>query len=177
MPIPCNTTTVLFSAFAALALVLPPAHAAGDERTHGASPLSAGGLQAKLFLTADEKALVRIWETSPTPPRLPVTERVRLGTSASTVIVFKGCETDATGRCDVGVDFAVTGPDGKAQNAGSASLWTRAPLGQKFMLGEASATLKFNGEEDLGAYTVRARLVDRVAGRQLELSAPLSVAR
>ncbi len=176
MPIFCNTT-LLLPAIAAFMVLLPPAHAAEYEVPQGASPHSAGALQAKLFLTADEKELRRIWEASPTPPRLPTTERVRLGHSASTVIVFKGCEANAAGRCEVGVDFAVTGPDGKAQNAGSASLWSSAPLGQKFMLGEASATLKFNGDEDLGAYTVRARVVDRVAKRQLELSAPLRVER
>ncbi|MBB6560763.1 hypothetical protein HNP48_003439 [Acidovorax soli] len=153
------------------ALTSLPVHAAEN----GAS--SPGGLQARLLLTADEKALRHIWETSPTPPRLPVTDRARLGASASTVIIFKGCAPDPAGHCDVDVEFEVAGPDGKAQNAGSAKLWSAAPLGQKFMLGAASATLAFHGEEDLGSYTVRARLSDRVAQRQLELSAPLRVER
>lgn len=159
------------AALTALTSLPAPAHAAGN----GAG--DPGSLQARLLLTADEKALRHIWETSPTPPRLPVTDRARLGASASTVIIFKGCTPDPAGHCDVDVEFEVAGPDGKAQNAGSAKLWSAAPLGHKFMLGAASATRAFHGEEDLGSYTVRARLSDRVAKRQLELSAPLRVER
>lgn len=174
---PLSLASVAVSAIAALTVTLASAQAAGDGMPRDLAARSAGGLQARLALTADEQELRRVWETSPTPPRLSVTDRVRLGTSASTVILFRGCQADAAGRRDVRVDFAVTGPDGKSQDAGSASLWSAAPLGQKFMLGAASASLAFHGDEDLGNYTVRARLVDRVAGRQLELSVPLRVER
>lgn len=174
---PLSPASAAVLAIAALAVTMAPAPAAGDEVHRGLAAGSAGGLQARLALTANEQELRRVWETSRTPPRLSVTDRVRLGMSASTVILFRGCQADAAGRCDLGVDFMVVGPDGKQQNAGSANLWSAAPLGQKFMLGAASATLAFHGDEDLGNYTVRARLVDRVAGRQLELPAPLRVER
>ncbi len=130
---------------------------------------------AQLSLTADEQALRKSWDTSSENPQLRVTDSVRLGSDVTTVLIFRGCMPDATGKCDVAVEFSLMKPNGKSVNGGTGSLWSSAPLPHKYMLGAASMTLAFNSKDDLGSYQVRAKVVDRVAARIVELVTPLRV--
>lgn len=130
---------------------------------------------AQLSLTADEQELRKTWDTSSENPQLRVTDSVHLGSGVSTVLIFRGCTPNPAGKCDVAVEFSLVKPNGKSVNGGTGSLWSSAPLPHRFMLGAASMTLAFNSKDDVGAYQVRAKVVDRVAERTVELVTPLRV--
>jgi hypothetical protein len=165
-----------------LMLALPQSAVAqaDDSRPDAAALRRDGPFMAHLLLTPDEAALRRHWAEAAAAgagaqPRLEATDTAAPGRSVSAVVIFTGCAPGAGGHCDVAVEYALQQRDGTRAALGSGVLWSQPPHTPRFMLGTTSLKLAF-GTQDRGArLRVLATVTDRVAGRSVALSAPLSV--
>lgn len=136
---------------------------------------SEGDFGVRIVLTPSEQRFCDTWDRSSTSPRLESTNSVRRGQKVSAMILFHGCSANAKGQCDAIVRFALVSPDGKATPAGEGPLWTKAPARGMILLSHASLTLGFDQSDRVGNYQVVATVIDRIAGKQIEVSAPLAV--
>jgi hypothetical protein len=162
-----------------LALLLPLAAAAAWLDGSG-KPLpetefmrSDGDLHAQLVITPDEAELRRAWTTSSRTPTLRIVDALKPGGRASAMLILRGCAPTAAGRCDVVVEFFVAMPGGKRIPAGGGPLWTSEPPADTLVLGAASMNFAFGTTDELGVYSVQAKVTDRVGNRTLELSRPI----
>jgi len=151
---------------------------AGKPLADTESMRSAGDFGVRIVLTADEEAFRQTWNSSRTPPKLIATDNVRLGGSASALLIFHGCSPNAQGVCDVVSEFTLESPDGSKTPAGGGAVWSGKPMQQRFLqLGQSSMTVGFDRSDPIGDYKVIANVKDKVAGRTLLVVARLRVTK
>lgn len=104
---------------------------------------------------------------------------VSQGSALSIFISFSDCAPNATGTCDVSVDFFVVHPDGLKKSGGSGVVWSGAPFSIPglSLLGQASLTAGFDKNDPIGDYKVLADVTDKVSGKVLHLSQGFKVTK
>jgi hypothetical protein len=94
-----------------------------------------------------------------------------------TFIVFKGCSGDASGNCNVTVDYETLEPSGKSYNqTKAAEVWVGHPPapGLALQLSVSGYGIVFEDKDPLGPYIVRAAITDHVAGVTLHTEQQLT---
>ncbi len=169
----------LVAVFLLLALLAPLAAMAGWTDGSGKpipdseSMRSNGDFLVQLIVTPDEVEVRKAWSTSSRTPALRTTDSVGRGVSSSAMLILRGCAPNAIGQCDVVVEFFVVTPGGKRVPAGGGPLWTSEPPAATLVLGSASLNFGFGATDEVGLYSVQAKVTDRIGRRTLELSRPL----
>lgn len=174
-----------FLAFLALLVALLPfatqsawVDATGKPIPDTESMRSTGDFGVQIVITADEAQFRQIWNSSKTPPKLSITNTVRLGGSVSALLIFHGCAPNAGGVCDVGSEFILEAPNGSKTPAGGGPVWSGKPMQQRLLqLGQASMTIGFDKTDPVGDYKVTANVKDRVSGQALSVVARLKVTK
>jgi hypothetical protein len=93
-------------------------------------------------------------------------------------IVFKGCRADASGNCNVTVDYETLAPDGKTYDSKKAAeVWVGYPPPPNLnpQLSVSGYGLIFEPKDALGDYGVHATITDHVAGITLNTEQVLTV--
>ena len=151
---------------------------AGNPVPDKPSMRSSGDFGAQLILTGNAEGFRKAWNATTGTPTLPSSSTVRLGQSISAVIVFGGCKAGVTNKCQVSVDFALLAPDGTKTPVGNGPVWSKeAPKPRILMLGDASVTVGFEKNDPPGIYTLIAKVKDRVANQNLQLTMPFTVTK
>ncbi len=134
---------------------------------------SSGPLISWLVLVADAEKLYTDWEKPAKFFHAEETETVARNAEINAFVVFGGCEADASGNCNVTVQFKVTAPDGSVY-ADSPKMegWVGRPAPPVDALQLCVDYLKAVLEpgEQLGSYRVVATVVDQNSGRKLSIS-------
>jgi len=147
---------------------------------HGRSPVVStyNKFTVLQIATTDPDQLVAEWQ-KPTPSvSLTTTTQAAIDQPIVTFIIFRGCRADASGNCDVTVDFETFGPDGRRyDNTRAVDVWVgHPPAGDTdFQLSETGYDVCFEGGDPLGAYRIHATVTDHVAGIALETEQMLTV--
>ena len=136
---------------------------------------SHGDLGVQIVLTSSEAKFRDTWNKSTAPPRLETTDTVRRGGKISALIVFHGCAAGAAGTCNAVVRFALVAPDGTVTPAGEGPLWAGPPVKGRMLLANASMTVGFDNSDKVGQYKVLATVIDKEAGKQLQVSVPFTL--
>jgi hypothetical protein len=139
---------------------------------------SFGDFGAQLVFTDDPDSLFETWER-PGPASLQhgVASAPRDADLVAAIFFF-GCTPDAKGFCQTTVRFTAFGPDrkpwGDPQNA---DLWSsRRPPGKGLMqLGIGTMGLVLDPDDPLGAYRVKAEVIDKVAKKTIVLERTVTV--
>ncbi|WP_041656014.1 hypothetical protein [Azoarcus sp. KH32C] len=134
-----------------------------------------GHFGAQLVLTPNEQRFAEALISEPRLPEALAVDSVRRGSSVAAVLIFQGCATDRSGKCDVVADFSVISPSGREMSGGSGALWSDAPVPGGLHLGNASIGLSFGDDDPVGRYHVIATVTDKVSGRQLMFDTPLTL--
>jgi hypothetical protein len=128
--------------------------------------------------TDDAKQLMAQW-TKPDPNvQIAATTKTTRHRPITTFIVFRGCQADPAGNCNVTADFAITGPTGKPYDqAKGAPIWVGhpPPPGNGLQLSATGLGIEFEDKDALGAYLVRVTVTDHVAGKVLHTEQSLTV--
>jgi hypothetical protein len=126
------------------------------------------GLGAQLVLTTAAEDLVRQWRESPTSaamstPTSATPSSVARGQMLNAFVVFGGCAPDASGRCDVMVDYLLIDPRGEVEaRRADLVLWRDvAPPAGMLQLAPASLAMRMDASDPSGEYLVRALIHDR----------------
>lgn len=135
---------------------------------------SNGDLGAMLVLSNDGEAFRRAW-ARPTPPQLKSTDKMRRGEKLTASVLYHGCQANAQGACDLAVHFSMVSPDGRVSPGGTGPLGDRPSPDGSVQLGQASLDVAFDHTDAMGRHVVRAVVTDRVARRQVALSAPIEL--
>jgi hypothetical protein len=150
--------------------------ASGKQLPETESMRSSGDFGVQLVLTPDEKRFRQAWFQEGTP-RLQSVDAIKIGSSASAMLLFHGCSPNPAGACDVVAEFALESPDGARTSAGNGPVWSSAPSPGLMQLGLASMTVGFDPTDLVGEYKLIANVRDNVSGRTLLLTARLKVAK
>lgn len=116
--------------------------------------------------TRDPDRLMASWNTPGDPPRLETQNSARRGETLEVFIIFQGCKGDAAGACRVTADYEVRKPDGSLYaNVKGAEIYRgKQASPATFLMSGSSLGLRFEPQDPLGGYTVKATVTDRVAG-------------
>ena len=135
---------------------------------------SNGNLGAMLVLSNDGEAFRRAW-ARPTPPQLKSTDKLRRGEKLTASVLYHGCQANARGACELTVRFNMVTPGGRVTAGGDGPLGDRPSPDGSVQLGHASLETTFDHTDAIGRYQVRAVITDRVARRQVALTAPIEL--
>lgn len=135
---------------------------------------SKNGFGLQMVVTADYEGFWKAWE-GPTPPHLPVTDRIERGKPVHAMLIFSGCKAAADGNCNLTAVYTITGPDGSAYGEPhTAKVWGGPPApGYNLQLSEGSLGLIVEPHEPLGRYTFKASVTDHVADLTVAVEAPV----
>ena len=144
------------------------------------SPVAAasGQFAAIQIATTDPDRLVADWQKPSTSVALVTTTHAFVNQPIVTFIIFRGCRADASGNCQVTVDFETFGPDGKRYDSTrGVNVWVGHPptADLSFQLSETGYDISFEPEDPLGSYHVHAIVTDHVAGIVLDTEQVLTV--
>jgi hypothetical protein len=164
---------------AVAALALAGGALAQDEPVEGQPGLaSSGGFSSIQFTHTDPQAVLEAW-AQPTPEaHIKSVARMKHGQAIYTFVVFRGCQTDAAGHCDLSADFEVFDPAGKpyVQQRGVRTWVDRPPSDPTgYTLGNGYMGLVVEAKDPPGPYRVRMALTDKVAGVTLHSEQTVTV--
>jgi len=138
---------------------------------------SSGDFAIMQVATTDAEKLISDWETPTAGANVATSERMARNQPIVTFIIFQGCKPDASGNCNVTVDYDTTGPSGKLyDHSASVPVWVgypAAPQG-RLQLSASGYGLRIEDTDPLGAYLVRATVTDHVANITLKTQAVLT---
>jgi hypothetical protein len=154
---------ILLSAGSALPAQL---HLNGTPAAPSPDRAESGGFAVLQLASNDPQKFHADWDMPTAGANLTTTSSTPRNKPIVTFIVFRGCRADATGQCNVTVDFNVIGPD-KSEYARQdrAPVWAGpAPNNQNFQLSQSELGLIIEDKDKLGPYVVRAAVTDHIAG-------------
>jgi hypothetical protein len=91
------------------------------------------------------------------------------------MIMFHGCVAGTAGKCNGLVRFSLVAPDGTITPGGEGPLWTGRPMRGQILLSNASMTVGFDKSDKVGKYKILATVIDKEAGKQLQVSVPFTL--
>jgi hypothetical protein len=123
------------------------------------------GFGVLMLVTSDYEGFWKAWEGS-TPPQITTTEEVTREQPVHAVLLFSGCRAAADGNCNVTMELAVTGPNGKPYGETfKGKVWSGPPAAQyNLQASESSLGFILEPKDQLGAYALKATVTDHVAG-------------
>ncbi len=139
---------------------------------------SQGNFAVAQISTNDAQKLMADWETVTPVVQLVSSTRTVRNKPIVTFIVFKGCQADAAGNCNVTVDFDTFDPSGKDyDHTKAAKVWVGrlAAPNLSLQLSEAGYGLVFEDKDPVGAYRVVATVTDHQSGVSLRTEQVLTV--
>lgn len=129
-----------------------------------------GAFGVMQIATTEPEQLIAAWG-KPTPAVAMVgATTARRNQPIVTFIIFTGCRADASGACNVTVEYNTLDPAGKAYAPPmSAEVWVGrpAPPDRALELSVSNYGMVFEDKDPLGAYRVKATVTDHVAGLTL----------
>lgn len=137
---------------------------------------SAGTFGAMLLLTDKPAEFLVAWE-SPETPTIETTEIAERGKPLFAFVVFLGC-AEVLGVCNSSVDFTVFRPDGgEYASHKDLELWQNLPGPPKdaLQLGVGYLGVGIEPDDPAGKYTVKAKVRDLIAGRDVEIQQHFTV--
>ena len=141
------------------------------------SVASSGDFGVMQIATTDSDKLVAEW-LKPTPGvTVETSTQTPRNQPIVTFIVFKGCRADASGNCNVTVDYETLDPTGKSYDVTKAAeVWVGRPPApdNNLQLSVSGLGLIIEDKDPLGAYLVRAAVTDHVAGITLRTEQTLT---
>ena len=120
------------------------------------------------------------WQKKTATVSLTTTTHVTRHQPIVTFIIFKGCRGDASGNCNVTVDYHLVGPDGKTYGERKmAEVWVGHPPAPNLNLqiSPSGFSVSFENGDPLGVYRLRAAITDHVAGVTLDTEQSLTVTK
>jgi hypothetical protein len=115
--------------------------------------------------TTDPDKLVKDWAQPTAGVHLTTETEVTRNKPIVTFIVFKGCQADASGHCDVTAAYAVFDPAGKPYAQQTGVVWKDAPTPDlNLQLSLSALGLLIEDKDPLGPYRVEVTVTDRVSG-------------
>ncbi|SMC28229.1 hypothetical protein SAMN02745857_03169 [Andreprevotia lacus DSM 23236] len=145
--------------------VLTPTEAHAEER-------SAWPLGAQIIMTADEAATRDAWKSPKEPVDMLETREIKVGKPLSIGIVFAGCNADATGKCDVTVNYRILTPDADEYAKLDKVLLWKGPAGpgpSSMIMGSNFLKVVVAPKEPHGRYVVDAVVTDNVTHQSVPL--------
>jgi hypothetical protein len=137
---------------------------------------SVRGFGGHLLIVADPRKFIEDWQ-KPEMPHIPKVDETKRGELLGAVVLFAGCTTDAQGKCNAEVDYAIYKPDGKllAEHKNQ-PLWKEAaPPAPNIQLSRAILGIRLEDKDPLGEYTVKATVSDLNARVSFELETKFSL--
>ena len=170
------------------ALILPPVLLAASATAQPATPAAdwptspqaarSGAFAVRQFATTEPDALIAAWRKPGAGVDVPVSHRVRMGRPIASFVVFRGCRPGPRGQCDVATEWRLFDPAGRPGLHATMTVWSGPPPAPgAILLSRDSAKITFAPPDRAGAYLLRARTTDRVAGITLETNDTLVVER
>ncbi len=103
---------------------------------------------------------------------------MHLESSVWAILIFRGCNADAQGKCDVVEEVTMRNPAGLRTPMITAKVWNAEPLPKGAQqIGMNGVKIAFGKSEALGIYELLARVTDKVTGVNLVVSTKLKVLR
>jgi hypothetical protein len=149
--------------------------AAAEKQPNGAT---SGDFSVLQIATTDPDRLTADWLKPTAAVSLTTTTQTVRNQPIVTFIVFKGCRPDASGNCNVTVDYETLAPDGKRYDiTKGAEVWVGHPPAPNLnlQLSVAGYGLKFEPKDPPGPYRVRASITDHVSSITLNTEQVLTV--
>ncbi len=137
---------------------------------------SNGDLRVMLLLTNDLEEVKERW-AQPASPTLDTISTAKTGERIFAVLVFTGCAADASGLCQLVVDYAITNPHGQtswSDHGRPVCLGRPPPPAGLLSLGQESPDFSVTSGP-LGIYRIRAAVHDQVNGNVVELEVPIDI--
>ncbi len=131
-----------------------------------------GDFGAMLVFTGKPDELFASWNETRPGVHVSQTGIAVRGAPIVAVIFFSGCGADEKGRCDLVARFTTTTPAGKLWGKPvDADLWVGLPppTGTNLQLSHGNLGIVIDPGDDLGVYTVKAEIKDRVTGKGMVL--------
>jgi hypothetical protein len=133
---------------------------------------SDGDFGAMFAFTDKPEELYKAWETPGPGVQWSRTETAVRGIPIVGVIFFTGCVANAAGNCELVARFFLTTPSGKPYgNPIDADIWVGQPppTGNALQLSHHHFGLVIDPGDELGKYSARAELTDRVSKKKMLL--------
>ena len=166
--------TALFSCAALCLLAAAPARA--DDPKIG-QQASSGDLLVMQIATTEPGKLMDSWGKDAEGVRVESANVMKRNQPIATFILFSGCRPDAEGLCNVTADFETLTPAGAVYDRQSGvKVWVGrpAPPAKSIGLSEGGLGLRIEDKDPLGAYVVRATVIDHVSGVRLQTTQTLT---
>jgi hypothetical protein len=162
----------------ALAAVQASSQWKKDDNRVGDSPdrKSSNGFGAQFLVVKDPQNFIQEW-LKPKQPNIKTATKVNQGETLGALVLFAGCKTDDSGKCNTEVDYTLSKPDGSvlARRVGQ-PLWKEAPPPPpNIQLGRAILAFQINQKFPEGEYKVTAKVTDLNAGVSLDLETKFTV--
>lgn len=163
-----------------------PLHMALAGPSNGQTPQSgwdqpnsaiAGDFRVVQIATTDPEGLMAAWEKPALEVKLETSMGAKRNQPIVTFIVFGGCRADPAGNCNVTADFEVIDPAGKSYNRSpGVNVWVGYPAPQSnvFQLSASGLGIRFEDQDPLGNYIVKAAITDQVSGVTLKTQQQLT---
>lgn len=171
--------TLLVSAVLALSLGVTGAAGAAEAWPPAPRGAQAGSLWVMQFSSDRPHEVATEWSKPTAGARLPTADRIKLGQTITTFIVFRGCRPDPASACHVGADLELIDPNGKSVMTKGLKVWPGlpAPAPELLQLSRQSATIGFDAAQQPGEYLVRIVTKDDVSGVALRTEHSIFVQR
>lgn len=135
---------------------------------------SVDNLIAQLILTDKETEIFKNWDTPSESVYFPTIDRIEKNKILTAVVVFGGCAVDTKGNCDLVMQITVYQPDGGIYSKLPVmEVWSGKPLPPNNTLGLSKDYIRIIIEphEPAGRYKVNTKVIDRVSGNSMVLTA------
>ena len=127
-------------------------------------------------VTNEPQEFLKEWATHPDSFFVSTDNETEVNKPIYTFMVFTGCDHNWKGYCDVTVSYKTTGPDGEKFGTGEEWIemdgWTKrgTPGRGRLQLLRGYMGVNVEDGDDLGEYTIHARIHDKNAGVVLNTS-------
>lgn len=133
-----------------------------------------GSFGAMLQFTDKPEELFKIWDQEGLTVKFDFAEKIFLGQEITAVIIFSNSAADKKGESNVTAVLAVIDPQGKGIGGNEIEVWVGRPAPAHRNLELSVQHIKVLGAQ-LGFYTVKASVYDKVAGKLIDLERKFEV--
>ena len=133
-----------------------------------------GSFGAMLQFTDKPEELFKIWNQEGLTVKVDFAEKISLEQEMTAVIIFSNSAADKKGNSNVTAVFAVVDPQGKDIGSNEIEVWVDRPAPAHRNLELSVQHLTVTGTQ-LGFYTVKASVYDKIAGKLLDLERKFEV--
>lgn len=142
----------------------------GKTLEDGPDRKSVNGFGGQLVVVKDPKAFIEEWQ-KPEMPRINPASKVNRGELFGAFVLFAGCKTDEQGACKAEVDYLIYHPDGSlyVERKGQPLWKEQPPPAPNIQLSRAILAIRFEKNDPVGEYKIKAKVSDLNAAVSFEL--------